>query len=923
MAVFAFRGDLRHLSCDAWYLPTDASLRVEPYWWQDDDDLRQAVAVAREGLRGALVPRVLPLRLKEADRATPVLAAVPDSGTDDWSYHRDTLEQFVEAALALDRPAHLATRPRRLFAVPLIGTGRSAVRPTSARHLQGLLTAVTDLSRTRNVDIAVVAHSEVGWAATQAVRRRLLLRHGPAPELQGLVRQADLLAERARRGQLVLFTGAGIGRPAGLPDWQGLLDRLATWAGLTPELAARLRKLNALDQAAFIQSRRGGEDLARKVADILNAPHHALAHGLLANLPVREHVTLNYDQLFERAAADAGKPVSVLPYEPAQDSWLLKLHGCIAPDRQRDIVLTRGDYLSLGNHRATLTGLVQALLVTRHMLFVGFGLSDDHLHAVIHDVRRALAGGREDKLGTALLLERDQLQEELWKQDLHYVPMSEDADPDAARRLEIFLDHVLLMSTTSDAHVFDDSYEGLLTTDERALRETLEAAFAGREFDDAPAWSRVRRLLEELGWPVRGEPVRKPNPNKARAASRREIFAAGVPALAEAAGLPTAPLDPGGFPLPAWARFTADTDTVAVFVADGESWRTVEKALAYGVAHARGRLLVLVLPEPTAAEPDPVRATAARSAFLGMSVSVRTHVAGVVAPVPPMTRAEAQDVVRETDLRGGVHDLQDAASKVADVTKYADAHPELVRAHRGSYLAWHCGGRMLLTVRRTRQGVLVRAGVHYSQPGPGKPAPLEVTVGDSAITPEGLAAITRSIENGVVARLAAADAGHEEHRLQGALAAGRASLGWGSGEPLMREFPALRPTGGIAFIDFLRLDAEGVLHIVETKIGDDEMLVLQGLDYWIWAQSNRAALESRFGAPITDVVVDYVLGVPGGGAAVTRPVLSSYAPAQLESLATDVRWRVHVLIGWAQPPMAVTSLAEREVPGTPYVRRRT
>lgn len=226
-------------------------------------------------------------------------------------------------------------------------------------------------------------------------------------------------------------------------------------------------------------------------------------------------------------------------------------------------------------------------------------------------------------------------------------------------------------------------------------------------------------------------------------------------------------------------------------------------------------------------------------------------------------------------------------------------------------------------MRRTRQGILVKAGVHYSQPGPGKPAPFELTVAGTALTDEDLAVVRRTVENGVVARLAAADAGHEEHRLQGAIAAGRESLGWGSADRLKREFPARRPTGGVAFIDFLRLDADGVLHIVETKIGDDEMLVLQGLDYWIWAQANRSALESHLGAPITDVLVDYVLGVPGGGATSTRPVLSSYAPAQLESLAPDVRWRVHVLTGWGQPPLGLTSLAEREAPGAPYVRRRT
>ncbi len=71
---------------------------------------------------------------------------------------------------------------------------------------------------------------------------------------------------------------------------------------------------------------------------------------------------------------------------------------------------------------------------------------------------------------------------------------------EAARRLELFLDHLLLLSTTSDAHLFDPLYDGLLTADERRLRDVLKAAFRDQPTGDAPAWGRVRLLLQELGW---------------------------------------------------------------------------------------------------------------------------------------------------------------------------------------------------------------------------------------------------------------------------------------------------------------------------------------------------------------------------------------------------------------------------------------
>jgi hypothetical protein len=505
VAVFAFRGDIRQLSCDAWYLPADFGLVVRPSWLDGDPDLRRAVSAAR-GERpadwGETGSRVLPLRLRDSRRATPVLAAIPTQGTDEWAYHEQTLRQYVDAAVGAKRPEHMADlRSRRLLAVPLIGTGWSTGRPSNAEHVLGLLRALEAEGERASVDFALVVFDERHWPAVQAVRRRRLQERGVDPAIESVAEHAERLAALALQGRLVLLTGAGISRPAGLPDWKRLLSDLAQWAGFDAPTARHLAKMDLLDQAALIGSRKNDGELADEVAARMDAPHHSLAHGLLANLPVQENVTLNYDALFERAAQAAGRPVGVLPYEPAEDRWLLKLHGDVAPERRRDIVLTRGDYLNVSEHRAALTGLVQALLVTRHMLFVGFGLTDPHLHAVIHDVRRALGPARPGKLGTALLLERDALQEELWKKDLDYLAMGPSGDAgEAARRLEMFLDHLLLLATTSDGHLFDASYDALLSPAERDLRDALAVGLADVDLVGTSAGRRVLDLLRELGW---------------------------------------------------------------------------------------------------------------------------------------------------------------------------------------------------------------------------------------------------------------------------------------------------------------------------------------------------------------------------------------------------------------------------------------
>lgn len=150
--------------------------------------------------------------------------------------------------------------------------------------------------------------------------------------------------------------------------------------------------------------------------------------------------TTNYDTLFEQAREAAGRRVAVLPYQNAADAdgWLLKMHGSVEhPD---DIVLTRDDYLGYAEQRAALKGIVQALLITRHMLFVGFSLTDPNFHHVVHDVRRAVRHSDTPRtpFGTALLFEPDPMLGELWRRDIDIAGIGGDP-AERGRQLEIFL----------------------------------------------------------------------------------------------------------------------------------------------------------------------------------------------------------------------------------------------------------------------------------------------------------------------------------------------------------------------------------------------------------------------------------------------------------------------------------------------------
>ena len=350
-----------------------------------------------------------------------------------------------------------------------------------------------------------VAFDDETFTAAEAVRRR-------SPDVFWSELSDDhralavRLARSAAAGELVVFFGAGVSTGAGLPDWKGLIDRLAKEVGLGPEFGDPHDRL--LDWAAVIEARferraRAADgvpsDLRLAIARLFTPepPRSTLTHTLLASLPVREFATMNYDALFEQAAEAAARPVAVLPWQTTKgfDRWLLKMHGSV--DHPEEIVLTRADYLRYSETRGALQGLVQALLITRHMLFVGFGLADDNFYRIADDVRRAVRHEGYDggPFGTALALRADSLTSALWSQDLDIVPLTTHG------QLDVFLDFMVAEATTLTRYLLDDRFADVLTAQEEKLRDalrTFQAAVVEADVDLA-AWPAIGALLEAVG----------------------------------------------------------------------------------------------------------------------------------------------------------------------------------------------------------------------------------------------------------------------------------------------------------------------------------------------------------------------------------------------------------------------------------------
>jgi hypothetical protein len=137
-------------------------------------------------------------------------------------------------------------------------------------------------------------------------------------------------------------------------------------------------------------------------------------------------------------------------------------------------------------------------LVTRHMLFVGFSLTDDNFHRIADDVRKAFGDDRPGRFGTALVPRRRELMEEIWRDDVSFVELGEH--PSQTRSLDLFLDRLVHQSSSASRYLLDPTYAGMLTSDESELAALLEPLTkASMSVQDLPAWRYVAELLTELG----------------------------------------------------------------------------------------------------------------------------------------------------------------------------------------------------------------------------------------------------------------------------------------------------------------------------------------------------------------------------------------------------------------------------------------
>lgn len=208
----------------------------------------------------------------------------------------------------------------------------------------------------------------------------------------------DGLLQAHEDGQVVFFCGAGIGVPAGLPLFRGLVNRIYMELGSQPSPIERaVLETRQYDVTLNLLERRypGNREAVRRVLpkilsptspDDARAAHEALLQLSTVKGQVRL-VTTNFDRTFANLAASCEPPVPIysaplLPIaKPARWHGIVYLHGLIPEVRQDDsalsrLVLTSGDFGLAYLTERWASRFVTDLFRYYTVCFVGYSIDD-------------------------------------------------------------------------------------------------------------------------------------------------------------------------------------------------------------------------------------------------------------------------------------------------------------------------------------------------------------------------------------------------------------------------------------------------------------------------------------------------------------------------------------------------------------------
>ena len=221
----------------------------------------------------------------------------------------------------------------------------------------------------------------------------------------------DVPAELIRKqeaGKMVFFCGAGISRPAGLPNFEGLVEQVYSSLHTSPSRSEKdAKERGEFDKVLKLLEQRFTSNTVRmEVARCLSCspgPDSLRLHRALLDVSRNPSgarlVTTNYDDNFARADSTKKLRFQAAPDLPDLSNWnsVVHLHGrleaSVAEPDVSTLVLTSSDLGKAYLHPPAWAAQFVAALMDRYtVVFVGYSLGDRVIRYLTEAVSEGLSG---------------------------------------------------------------------------------------------------------------------------------------------------------------------------------------------------------------------------------------------------------------------------------------------------------------------------------------------------------------------------------------------------------------------------------------------------------------------------------------------------------------------------------------------------
>jgi hypothetical protein len=211
------------------------------------------------------------------------------------------------------------------------------------------------------------------------------------------------LGDIRRAGRLIPFVGAGLSVPFKLPSYSKLMDIIAKQLDFDPEVF----KLSGtrLQLAEYYVVTKGSIGPLRSEMDRLFNPKDdkikaSRSHQALVNMKVPIIYTTNYDRIIETAfklrnvSCHVISSIDDIATAPLNTTQIVKFHGSF--DNDASLVLTESSYFDRLEFRSALDIKLQADMLGKCLLFLGYGLDDINVRYMLYKLHKLRDLGRHD-----------------------------------------------------------------------------------------------------------------------------------------------------------------------------------------------------------------------------------------------------------------------------------------------------------------------------------------------------------------------------------------------------------------------------------------------------------------------------------------------------------------------------------------------